>query len=118
MNNRKYTQKSLNFAKNLRKNQTDAENVLWFNLRNNKLNGIKFKRQVPIGKYIVDFVCMEKKLVIELDGSQHIDNQDYDKIRTQFLQNNGYTVIRFFDNDILKSTKIVLESIYKKYNEL
>lgn len=118
MDNRKYSEKSLAFAKKLRQTQTDAENVLWFNLRNNKLNGIKFKRQVPIGKYIVDFLCQKKKLVIELDGSQHIENMEYDNSRINFLESNGYTVIRFFDNDVLKNTNMVLESIYNKYLEL
>ena len=118
MNNRHYTVKANDFAKNLRQNQTDAENVLWFNLRNNKLNGIKFKRQVPIGKYIVDFLCSKKKLIIELDGSQHIDNIEYDNVRTKYLQDKGYVVIRFFDNDVLKNTKYVLDEIFNIYNKL
>ncbi len=66
-------------ARDLRKNSTDAERHLWYHLRANRL-GFKFKRQVPIGTYIVDFVCLEKRLIIELDGGQHIDNQIYDKI--------------------------------------
>ena len=73
--NRIYNSKSLNNAKSLRGNQTDCENILWQNLRAKRLNNIKFRKQVPIGKYIVDFVCLGKKLVIELDGSQHLDSE-------------------------------------------
>ncbi len=118
MKNRHYTRKALNYAADLRKNQTNAENILWFNIRNRKLNNIKFKRQVPIGKYIVDFANMQKKLVIELDGSQHIDNFHYDEERTKYLNSIGYTVIRFFDNDVIKNINTVLEVILQKYNEL
>ncbi len=118
MKNRHYTKKTLNFAIDLRKTQTDAENILWFNLRNRKINNIKFKRQVPIGKYIVDFANMQKKLVIELDGSQHIDNYKYDEECTVYLNSIGYTVIRFYDNDVLRNTNNVLEAILQKYNEL
>jgi len=116
--NRHYTKCAYIYAKALRKEQTNTEKVLWFNIRNSKLNGIKFKRQVPIGKYIVDFLCMHKKLIIELDGSQHLDNQEYDNIRTEYLKSNGYTVIRFFDNDVLKDTKNVLNEILKVYDAL
>ena len=118
MKNRLYSKKSLKFAKAMRSNQTDAENILWQNLRGSRLSGIKFKRQVPIGKYIVDFLCAEKKLIIELDGSQHIENIEYDDIRTMYLSNNGYTVIRFFNNDVLKNTETVLNEIYEKFMEL
>lgn len=118
MKNRHYTRKALNYAADLRKNQTNAENILWFNIRNRKLNNIKFKRQVPIGKYIVDFANMQKKLVIELDGSQHIDNFHYDEERTKYLNSIDYTVIRFFDNDVIKNINTVLEVILQKYNEL
>ena len=118
MKNRHYTRKALNYAVDLRKNQTNAENILWFNIRNRKLNNIKFKRQVPIGKYIVDFANMQKKLVIELDGSQHIDNFHYDEERTKYLNSIDYTVIRSFDNDVIKNINTVLEVILQKYNEL
>ena len=118
MKNRHYTRKALNYAADLRNNQTNAENIIWFNIRNRKLNNIKFKRQVPIGKYIVDFANMQKKLVIELDGSQHIDNFHYDEERTKYLNSIGYTVIRFFDNDVIKNINTVLEVILQKYNEL
>ena len=115
---RYYTQKSLNYAKDLRTDQTDCENILWQYLRGKRLNNIKFRRQVPIGKYIVDFVNLGKKLVIELDGSQHIDNLDYDKKRTEYLTQNGYKVIRFFDNDITGNIENVLNSIIEIYNSI
>ena len=116
--NRIYTKNSQNFAKDLRTNQTDCENILWHHLRAKRLNNIKFRRQVPIGKYIVDFVNLGKKLVIELDGSQHIDNTDYDKSRTEYLNLNGYKVIRFFDNEVLTNLEEVLNTIVKEYESL
>lgn len=118
MKNRHYTKQAHNYARILRSEQTNTEKVLWYNIRNNKLNGIKFKRQVPIGKYIVDFLCMHKKLVIELDGSQHVENQEYDNIRTEYLKSNGYTVIRFFDDEVLKHTENVLTEILRIYDSL
>lgn len=118
MANRYYKPNTLNCAKNLRQNQTDSENVLWFNIRNNQISGIKFRRQVPIGKYIVDFVCLKKKLIIELDGSQHIDNKIYDEERSNYLKANGYTILRFNNDDVLKNTQDVLQTIYDKYLNL
>ena len=97
-------------ARNLRKNSTDAEKHLWYNLRANRL-GFKFKRQVPMGTYIVDFVCLEKHLIIELDGGQHLDNQVYDLKRTDWLQLQGFKVIRFWNHDVLQQTTSVLEVI-------
>lgn len=117
-NNRLYTKNAMNFAKEQRKSGTDAEKVLWFNIRNNRLNGIKFKRQVPIGKYIVDFLCVRKKLIIELDGSQHIDNEEYDNVRTDYLSQKGYTVLRFYDDEVLKDISTVLGVIKNKYDKL
>ncbi len=118
MANRHYSTESLKNAKNLRLNQTDAENMLWFNLRNKKLAGIKFRRQVPIGQYIVDFLCCEKKLIVELDGSQHIDNIKYDRIRTEYLNSLGYKVIRIYNNEIFSNIETVLEYIYQSYTML
>ena len=97
-------------AKNLRKQSTDTERHLWYNLRANRL-GFKFKRQVPIGTYIVDFVCLEKRLIIELDGSQHFDNQKYDIERTDWLNAHGFKVLRFWNNDVLQQTTSVIEVI-------
>lgn len=97
-------------AKHLRSTSTDAEKHLWFNLRANRL-GYKFKRQVPIGNYIVDFVCLEKRLIIELDGSQHLDSQVYDAERTAWLNMRGYQVLRFWNNDVLQKIASVVEVI-------
>jgi len=88
-------------AKQLRKNSTDTEQHLWYFLRAKRLNGYKFKRQYVIGDYIVDFVCIERKLIIELDGSQHMDALDYDLKRTDYLVNLGYRVLRFWNHDVL-----------------
>ncbi len=97
-------------AKKLRKQSTDTEKHLWYNLRANRL-GFKFKRQAPIGKYIVDFVCLEKRLIIELDGGQHLDNQKYDMERTAWLNASGFKVLRFWNNDVLQQTTSVIEVI-------
>jgi very-short-patch-repair endonuclease len=98
-------------ARTLRKTQTDAERLLWQRLRNRQLLGVKFRRQMPIGRYVVDFASVEIKLVIELDGSQHIDCQKADEYRTGFLQREGYKVVRFWNNDVLMKTDTVLEAI-------
>ena len=98
-------------ARNLRVNQTDAEKKLWQYLRNRNLQGYKFRRQYPIGQYIVDFVCCENHLIIELDGSQHMDMEYYDKKRTLFLETKKYFVIRFWNNDVLNNCSGVLETL-------
>jgi len=98
-------------AKSLRSNMTEAEQKLWYYLRANRFMGLKFKRQKPLGPYIVDFVCLEEKLIIELDGGQHAENIAYDQIRDTWLRNQGYTVLRFWNNELLNETKSVLEKI-------
>jgi very-short-patch-repair endonuclease len=97
-------------ARKLRRNETDAECQLWTDLRNRRLNGHKFSRQIPLGPYIADFVCREKNLIIELDGSQHVGNQ-HDLIRTKWLNANGYTVLRFWNTAVLQERHSVLETI-------
>ena len=98
-------------AKQLRQNSTDAERLLWRHLRNRQLAGFKFRRQVVIGRYIVDFCCLEQKLVVELDGGQHVDNVEYDDARTAYLESLGYRVIRFWNDDALVRTSDVLEQV-------
>ncbi len=98
------------FAKQLRRNMTNAELLLWRYLRGHRLGGAKFKRQQPLGKYIVDFVCFEAKLVIELDGGQHFDSAQ-DRLRDDWLRGQGYEVLRFWNNDVLGQTELVLERI-------
>jgi very-short-patch-repair endonuclease len=93
---------ALSFAKQLRQNQTDAENLMWRELRASRLQGFKFKRQVPLDKYFADFVCFEAKLIIELDGGQHNENA-HDVIRDKALREMGFTVLRFWNNDVLQN---------------
>ena len=105
------TKKNIQRARELRKNQTDAENLLWKHVRNRQLDGYKFRRQFPIGIYIVDFACLSLKLIIEVDGSQHMSNIDYDNTRTQYLENHGFQVIRFWNNTVLTETDSVLDAL-------
>jgi len=98
-------------AKLLRENMTEAECCLWDFLRNRRLARLKFRRQVVVGNYIVDFLCREKQLVIELDGGLHIKRQKKDAKRTRFLNSQGFTVIRFWNSDVLLHTEAVLEHI-------
>ena len=98
-------------ARELRKVQTEAEKLLWKHIRNRQLSGYKFRRQYPVGHYIVDFVCLSIQLIIELDGSQHMNNESYDERRTQYLNARGFKVVRFWNNDILIQTDSVLEAL-------
>lgn len=100
-----------NKARELRKNKTDAERILWQHLRNRQLLGLKFRRQRPLGNYIVDFACQSLKVIVELDGSQHMDNVIYDDERTKYLSSLGYLVIRFWNNEVLSQTTSVLEAL-------
>ena len=101
---------SLNQAKALRNKMTDAERRLWYWLRAHRLSGHKFKRQVPIGSYIVDFACLGRKLVIEVDGAQHAESFG-DKKRDAWLKGQGFKVLRFWNSDVLKNTEGVLALI-------
>lgn len=97
-------------AGQLRKELTPAERKLWAVIRNDQL-GVNFRRQHAIGKYIPDFVCIKKKLIIELDGSQHLDQQQYDAERTTFLESQGYKVIRFWNNAVMNDLNGVIRNI-------
>jgi len=99
----------LEHAKFLRSNQTEAEERLWYYLRAHRFMGLKFKRQKPIGPYIVDFVCMEYRLLIEADGGQHGGEEG--ARRDEWFQRQGFTVLRFWNNEILGQTETVLERI-------
>ncbi len=101
----------LNIAIILRGNQTDTERRLWYHLRAHRFMGLKFKRQKPMGRYIVDFVCLERRLIIELDGGQHADREAYDQHRDAWLRSQGYTVLRFWNNDVMQQLEGVLEQI-------
>nr|WP_298682859.1 endonuclease domain-containing protein [uncultured Dongia sp.] len=97
-------------AKVLRRNATEAEKRLWTLLRDRRLGGWKFRRQVPLGPYIVDFYCSDAKLVVEADGGQHADSAS-DEIRTAWLVKNGYDVKRFWNNDILSNSEGVFNEL-------
>ena len=100
-------------AERLRRKQTDVERKLWVALRNRQFNGYKFRRQQPIGPYVVDFVCFESLLVIELDGSQHGLDEiiAYDQTRTRYLEKDGFQVLRFFNHELNANFDGVLETI-------
>lgn len=102
-------------ARKLRKNQTPQEQKIWQLLRNNQFQNLKFRRQYPIGDYVVDFICKEEKIIIEIDGGQHnIDkNIEKDKLRTEYLKSKGYRVIRFWNNDVDKNLEGVYEELLK-----
>jgi very-short-patch-repair endonuclease len=100
-------------SRSLRKNQTPWEHKLWFYLRGKRFEGFRFRRQFVIGYYIVDFCCFDKKLVIELDGGQHNEEQNKlsDTERTEFLQSQGFKVIRFWNNEVDENIEAVLMTI-------
>ncbi len=98
-------------AKDLRTHMTDSEARLWYHLCAHRFMGLKFKRQKPIGRYIVDFVCLECFLIIELDGGQHAEQWQHDQLRDGYLRARGYQVLRFWNHQVLTETDAVLEQI-------
>ena len=90
---------------------TDAEQRLWYYLRAGRFQGWKFRRQVPLGRYVVDFLCEEARLIVEVDGGQHAERVAQDATRTQWLEAQGYVVIRFWNNDVLTNTEGVLATL-------
>ena len=96
----------------LRTNATDAEQKIWYFLRNRQFAKFKFRRQHPIGVYIVDFVCLEQKLIVELDGGQHAEKTPYDIRRTKTLHEKGFRILRCWNNDVLQNTDGVLDTIF------
>jgi very-short-patch-repair endonuclease len=98
-------------AKRLRRDQTDAERTLWFRLRDRRLNGLKFRRQMPIKSYVVDFCCESARLIVELDGGQHAERSAEDAKRTADLEAYGFLVLRFWNNDVFSNLDGVLETI-------
>ncbi len=97
-------------AKKLRRNSTDAETLIWARLRYRRLDGHKFRRQAPIGPYIVDFCCFSRNLIVEVDGGQHAGSQT-DNQRTRLLKIKGFRELRFWNHDVLANTEGVLEVI-------
>ena len=102
---------SVNRARDLRNNCTDAERTLWRRLRNSQVEGVKFRRQQPVESYIADFLSFSPKLVIELDGGQHLNTRRYDAKRDDCLRKNGFEVLRFWDHEVFTNLEGVLEII-------
>jgi very-short-patch-repair endonuclease len=98
-------------ARRLRRHQTDAERVLWFRLRDRRLLGFKFRRQAAINQFIVDFICADANLIVEIDGGQHAERSEADADRTRILQAMGYLVLRFWSNEVMQNIDGVLETI-------
>ncbi|MER8865921.1 endonuclease domain-containing protein [Mesorhizobium sp. M0751] len=98
------------FARSMRREPTAAEDRLWHELRGRKLDSIKFRRQVPVGRFIADFVCAEGRLIVEIDGSQHADS-DYDRERDSELKARGFRVLRFWNDDVLRDLNAVCDTI-------
>lgn len=101
-------------AKNLMKKATRVETILWNQLRAKQIEGVKFRRQQPIGEFIVDFVCFKKKLIIELDGGQHARAREVDHERDNKLTEEGYTVLRFWNSEVVENLDGILEVIRRK----
>jgi very-short-patch-repair endonuclease len=105
-------------ARELRRNQTPAERKLWAKLRGRQLCGLKFRRQHPIGRCIADFCCVARKLVIEIDGDSHASQAEYDRDRTVYLQERGYTVIRFTNEQVRRELDAVVAEILRQCDHL
>ena len=108
---------SLDRARQLRQRMTDTERFAWSRLRSRRFAGYKFRRQMPIGPYIVDFICLQRRLIIELDGGQHTERAQYDQQRTAWLEGQGFKVIRFWDHDVFKDWDTVEEVIWRSLQE-
>jgi very-short-patch-repair endonuclease len=116
---REYDPKLRQAARELRKNMTDAERLLWSKLRKKQLKGLMFTSQKPLGGYIVDFYCYKANLVVEVDGSQHYSSEgiEYDKVRDECLKNQELKVLRFTNIDVLENIDGVIEVIERNLSE-
>ena len=103
-------------ARKLRNNPTDAEKVLWKHLRLRQVEGHKFRRQQPLGPYIVDFVCLDRKLIVEVDGGQHLEQSASDAKRTAWLEGRGFRLLRYWNDQVLKEPEAVTEAIWNALN--
>lgn len=104
-------------VRRLRRDQTTVEQKLWAQLRNRQLNGHKFRRQVPLGRFIVDFSCYDARLVVELDKGQHGESEAEDAARTAWLSNRGFRVLRFWNHEVMENMEGVLSRILEKLEE-
>lgn len=105
-------------ARELRGHMTDEEVLLWQQLRGRRFQGFKFRRQRALGPYVLDFVCLEAGLVIEIDGGQHVEQEAYDLARTALIESQGLTVIRFWNHEVMNETPAVLEKIWQTLQTL
>jgi adenine-specific DNA-methyltransferase len=105
-------------ARELRARTTEAETLLWHHLRGRRFQNFKFRRQRALGPYILDFICLEAGLVIEIDGGQHVEQQAYDQARTVLIETQGLTVIRFWNHEVMNETAAVLERIWQALQTL
>jgi very-short-patch-repair endonuclease len=117
LNHNRTTPKIFARAKDLHRNMTPVEAKLWARLRAHRMANVHFRNQHAIGNYIVDFYAPRKKLIIELDGSQHLELEEYDTERTEFLKSKGYKVLRFWNNDVMNNIDSVLNVIWDTLNE-
>ena len=120
MNDKNYpipSEKRTDQARKLRKDSTFPERMLWGILRNRRLSGIKFRRQFPIGSFVVDFCCVESQLIVELDGMTHAGQGEKDDARTDFLERMGYRVVRVTNDDVLQNIEAVAEMIERAVEE-
>lgn len=101
------------FARKLRRHATEAEDILWSLIRNRQIDGLKFRRQVPLLGYTVDFLCIERRLIIELDGRQHGWEHDYDSARTEEIERHGFKIIRFTNAEAIGDRDAVIAAIRK-----
>ena len=99
-------------ARELRNNLTDAERCLWQKLKRRQIAGVKFRRQQPIGPFIVDFACFERRVIVEVDGGQHAEQLHRDEQRTRWLEAQGYRVLRFWNNDVLGNNEAVVQAVF------
>jgi len=106
-------------ARQLRRFPTEAEAYLWRQLRGRDFKGLKFRRQLALGNYIVDFVCLERRLIIELDGSQHNAeaHREYDKVRDRWLRSQGFRILRYWNNEVFEEWEAIAEAIWKAVQE-
>lgn len=111
-----FTEAQKKTARRLRRNATEAEKMLWRRLRDRQLDGLKFRRQFPIGRYVADFVCQEIRLVVELDGGQHSTASD--AARSAFLTSEGWHILRFWNNEVMSNTEGVLRAIQEKVSKI
>ena len=105
-------------ARDLRRNLTDVEKILWYWLRRKNIHNARFRKQAPLGKYIVDFVCYDPKLIIELDGGQHSLQHSYDKKRDAWLEGEGFEVMRFWNNEVVENVEGVLGAVMERLSAL